>query len=143
MVLKERRSLIRVASHLSHQGVSHLSHQRVSHLSHQGGLSSLSSEWTLVSLIWVASHWRFHYNSDENLLRIDTNEESVKLPFEGGCFVTTLHPVMTSSVDWGYSDESHTTTAQWVCPDAENNATVAIVKHLGLISRDEALVKCS
>ena len=118
-------SFIRVASQLSHQGVSHLSHQ--------GGLSSLSP--SLSSL--------FFYNSYENLLRIDTNEESVKLPFEGGCFVTTRLPDMTSSVDWGSSHESHMTTAQWVCPDAANNATVATVKHFGLISRDEVPIKCS
>ena len=118
-------SFIRVASQLSHQGVSHLSHQ--------GGLSSLSP--SLSSL--------FFYNSYENLLRKDTNEESVKLPFEGGCFVTTRLPDMTSSVDWGSSHESHMTTAQWVCPDAANNTTVATVKRFGLISRDEVPIKCS
>ena len=127
-------SFIRAASQLSRHGVSHLSHQGgLSSLS-PGGLSSLSSEWTLISLIWVVSHWRFHYNSYENLLRTVTNEESVKPPFEGGCFVTTRLPDMTSSVDWGYSHESHMTTAHWVCPDAANNATVATVNHFGLIS---------
>ena len=58
--------------------------------------------------------------------------ELMELPFEGGRFVTTRHPDMTSSVDWGSTHGSHTTTAQWVCTDAENNVIVAIVKDFGL-----------